>query len=94
MLVSCPEHRSETILFFPHDRKIDTVEPLLWDTSVQGTSPFRGDKIWSRKNVHIIFEFVNSVVGTPPFRGKGHFFWVPKPGLNLHTKDSLALKRD
>ena len=73
ILVSCPEHLGKTILFFPHDRKIDTVELLLWDTSVQGTSPFRGHKIWSRKNVRIIFVFVNSIVWTPLFRGKGHF---------------------
>ena len=27
------------------------VEPLFWDTSIQGTPPFRGHKIWPRKNV-------------------------------------------
>ena len=28
-----------------------TVGPLLWDTTIQGTSLFRRHKIWSRKNV-------------------------------------------
>ena len=46
-----------------------------------GTPSFRGHKIYSRKNVHIIFVFVTSIEGTPLFRGKG-----PKRG------DTLALK--
>ena len=51
-----------------------TVEPLLWDTSTQGTPPFSRHKIWSWKNVHIIFvQSVSSIEGTPLFRGKGHF---------------------
>ena len=29
-----------------------TVEPLFWNTSIQGTPPFRGHKIWPGKNVH------------------------------------------
>ena len=53
-----------------------TVEPLLWDTSIQVTPPFGGQKIWSPKNVHIISVFVTSIEGKPLFRGKGHFFWV------------------
>ena len=32
----------------------NTLEPLLWDTSIQRT-PLVGDKIWSKKNFHIIF---------------------------------------
>ena len=29
--------------------------------------------------------FITSIETTPLFSwGKGHFFWVPKPGLNLH----------
>ena len=31
---------------------LNAVEPLLWDTCIQGTASFRGLKIWSRKNVH------------------------------------------
>ena len=41
-------------------------------------------KLRSRKNVDMIFVFVTSIEGTPLFRGKGHFFWVPKPRFN-HT---------
>ena len=70
---------------------LTTVEPLLWDTFIQGAPSFKGHKIWSRKNVHIIFVFVTSFEGTPLFRGKGHCFWVPKPGFNLHSGDTLAL---
>ena len=57
------------------------VESHLWDTSIKGTpqAPFRERKIWSRKNVHIIFVFVIST--DPLFRRKGHFFWVPKHWL-------------
>ena len=64
----------------------DTVESLLWDTSNQGTPPSRGHKIWSWKNVHIIFVIVT-------FLRKGHYFWVLKPGFNIHSRDTLALKR-
>ena len=71
----------------------NTVKPHVWDNSIQETTPFRGHKIWSRKNVHIIiFVFVTSVEGTPLFRGKRHFFWVRKPEFNLHSGDTLALK--
>ena len=31
------------------------VERLRWGTSVSETPPFRGQRFWSRKNVHIIF---------------------------------------
>ena len=67
-----------------------------------GTSPLghlysrhtsRGQKIWPLKNVHIIFESIISVGWTPLFRGKGHFLWVPKPGFNLHSGDTLTLKK-
>ena len=36
-----------------------------WETCIQGTPPFRGHKIWSWKNVCIIFVFVTSIEGTP-----------------------------
>ena len=41
-----------------------TVEPLLWNTSIQGTTPLRGHKIWSQKNAHIIFVSITSIEGT------------------------------
>ena len=65
---------------------------LQWNLSF-GTSPFRGHKIWSQKNVHLIFVFVTSIEGTPLFRGKGHVFWVPKLGFNLHSGGTLALEK-
>ena len=96
-----------------------TLEPLLWDTSVQGTPPqnlvlkkmftqslyllplFLGhlcsrdtsSKFGPEKNVHTIFVFVTSVLGTPLFRGRGHCFWVPKPRFNLHSRDILAITK-
>ena len=48
---------------YPH-WALFTVEPLLWDTSIQGTPPFRGHKIWLRKNVYIMFVFVTSIAET------------------------------
>ena len=78
-----------TLIIIDHNDSISpTVEPLLWDTSIQGSPPFRGHKIWSRKNVHMIFVSIPSSVGTPLFRGKAHIFWVPKPGVNLHSEDT------
>ena len=51
---------------------------------------FKGHKIWSRKNVRIIFVFVTSIEGTHPAKGKGHFFWVPKPGLTSIQEKPLG----
>ena len=35
--------------------------------------------------------FITSIETTPLFSwGKGHFFWVLKPGLNLHSRDTVA----
>ena len=45
------------------------MEPLLWDTSIQGTLPSRGRKIWSQANILIISSSATSVEGTPLFRG-------------------------
>ena len=65
-----------------------------------GTSPLghlcsrdTSSRFGPEKNVHIIFVFVTSVLGTPLFRGKGHCFWVPKPRFNLHSRDILAIRR-
>ena len=63
-----------------------TVEPFQWDTSNQGTLPFRGQKIWSRKNVRIIFVSVTSTEGAPLFGRKEHF----KPRFSLYSGDTLA----
>ena len=46
-----------------------TVEPLLWYSSIQGTPPLREHRIWSQKNVQIIFVFVTSIEETPLLSG-------------------------
>ena len=56
------------------------------------TTPYRGHKIWSGKDVHMIFISVTYIEGTPLFKGKGQVFLVLKPGFNLHSADTLALK--
>ena len=55
-------------------------------------TPYRGPKIWSGKDVHMIFISVTFIEGTPLFKGKGQVFLVLKPGFNLHSGDTLALK--
>ena len=47
----------------------NTVEPLLWDTFIHWTRPFRGHKLSSRKNIHITFVPVTSIEGTLLFKG-------------------------
>ena len=37
---------------------------MQWNLSF-GTPPFRGQKLWSWKNIHIIFVSVTSIEGTP-----------------------------
>ena len=81
-----------TPLFYKYWFLIELINRILYS----GTSPlghlcaFRGHKIWQRTNIHIIFLSITSVEGTPLFRGKGHFFWVPNPRFNLHSADTLA----
>ena len=50
--------------------------PLFRGHLYSGDTSVQGHKIWSQKNVDIIFVFATSIEGTPLFRGKGHFFWV------------------
>ena len=64
-----------------------TVEPILWDTSVQVTPPFGGHNIWSPKNVDTIFVFVSSGEGTLLFMGKGLFFDSGSP-----NPDSISIR--
>ena len=64
-----------------------------WDKSIQGTPPFTGHQIRSRKNIHIIFVSITLVLNGHLFRGKGQFFWARKPGFNLDSGDTLALKK-
>ena len=58
-----------------------TMDPL-------GTHPYlRENSGESQEHVpYITFLFVTSIEGTSLFRGKGHFFWVPKPDINLHSR--------
>ena len=60
-----------------------------------GIPLFKRQGLWSGpgKNTHIIYVFITSFEGTPLFRGKGHFFGVPKPVFNLHSGDTLAIKK-
>ena len=44
------------------------------------------------KFVLILFVSVTSVEGRPQFSGTGHYFWIPKPGFNRHSGDTLVLK--
>ena len=64
-----------------------TVAALLWDTYIQG------NKMWLWKNVHVILGTTISIERTPLITGKGHFFSVLKPRFNLHSGDTLALKK-
>ena len=49
-----------------------------WNLS-SATPPMREDKIWSRKNVHIIFAVViTSIEETPLSRPEGTFLLGPK----------------
>ena len=65
-----------------------SIQSIQWNFSF-GTDLYPRDT----KNVHIIFVFVISFEGTPLFRGKGYFFKVPTPRFNLHSGDTLALKK-
>ena len=66
------------------------VEPLLSDTCIQGTPPFRGHKIWSRKNTHTILICIFYLHWRDRlFIEKGHFFFVPEPRFNLHLGDTF-----
>ena len=59
------------------------------ETSIQEAKTLVPENCW-----HIlIFVFVTSTEGTPLFSGKGRFLWVPKPRFNLHSRDTLTLKK-
>ena len=42
---------------------------------------------------YITFLFVTFVKMDISFRGKEHFFWIPKPGFNLHSRDILISRQ-
>ena len=77
---------------YPKHRQLNK---LLQQNLSLKTPPFKGHKIWSPKNVHIIFLCVTSIEGTPlgSIQGKGTLFLVlPKPRFNCSSRDMLALK--
>ena len=60
----------------------------LWDTSTQGVQTLVSEK--RPYNLFIRYLYWKD---TRLFREKGHFFWVPKPKFNLHSEDTLGLKK-
>ena len=65
-------------------------------TSIQGTPPFRRHKIWSRKNVHIIFVSVTSIEGTAHLyseKTEKRDTFSGYPTFILHSGGTLALKK-
>ena len=53
-----------------------------WDKSIQGTPPFTGHQIRSRKNIHIIFVSITLVLNGHLYSGERDSFSGPgNPGL-------------
>ena len=80
---------------YPKHRQLNK---LLQENLSLETPPFKGHKICSPKNVHIIFLCVTSIEGTPlgSFRGKGHFFCFsqnPQFKGHLSTQTVTAHKK-
>ena len=85
--------KKEVTAFFAIKVYTNTVEPLFdepvysvtsllgYSTAFQGTPPFRGHKIWSRRNVQIIFVFVISIEGTPLSKERDTFLGSRNPDL-------------
>ena len=57
-----------------------------YGTSIQGTPPFRGHKIWSRKNVQIIFVFVMALLKGHLYSGRDALF------LSTENTDSTSIQ--
>ena len=66
-------------------QSLGTVEPLLWDTSIQGTQNME-------KRSHKSLYLLPLLKGHLYSGEKDTFFWLPKPGFNLHSADTLELK--
>ena len=65
-----------------------SVEPLLSDTSNQGTPPFRGHKILVRKNAHIIY-------GSNASIKKGHLYSLERdPFSGSYFNPRLAARAE
>ena len=81
----CRRSKYDTISFAQFRRKYIGTSPIQWhlysgDTSIQGTQ-----NLVLKKRSH-----VTSIEGALLFRGKRHFFWVLKPGFNLHSGDTCT----
>ena len=67
---------------------------FLWDTSIQETSPFRGHKMWSRKNLHIIFLFLLPLLKRHLYsEERDTFSGTWNPGLTSILEGALVLKK-
>ena len=66
---------------------IFTLEPLLWDTSIQRTQHLLREKCSDNLCTCYLYWRDTS------FWGKGHFFWVSKPGFKLPSGNTLGLKK-
>ena len=70
------------------------IEPLhnLWPTWTEESCKRRMDVQWNLSlGTPPSLYFITSIEVTPLFNWeKRHFFLVPKPGLNLHSRDTLA----
>ena len=70
---------------------------IQWNLSF-GTPPFKrqlysGDAKFDPGKIFTTCLYLLLLLkGLPLFRGKGHFFWVPKPEINFHSEGTLALK--
>ena len=54
---------------------------LIWATSIQGSQ-----NLVPEMNVHITFEFVSSIEGTPLFRGRDNFSGLRNLGLTFNKE--------
>ena len=64
-----------------------TLEPLLWDTSIQRTKHlFREQCSHNLCTCYLHWRDTS-------FWGKSHHFWVSKPGFNLPSRNTLVLKK-
>ena len=90
-------------LFLRHKTQIETlwaINLIYWrwslslgqvyarDTSIHGTPNSVPEKC-----SHNLCIYYPSIERTRLFRGKGQFFWARKPGFNLDSGDTLALKK-
>ena len=95
--------KKEVTAFFAIKVYTNTVEPLFdepvysvtsvlgyrfsRDTSIQGAQNLVPEKCWDNLCICYLYWRDTSI------QGKRHFFGVTKPGFNLHSGDTVALKK-